>query len=78
MDTITKPTRTLPTKLIGMIILAIFLLCAPAVSSTNGVPQESVRPSGDLDVKSATVRLDAALSSFVDEWKVGLQKIRKR
>ncbi len=70
MHTTPKNTKMRTTKLIGMIILAISLLGAPAVSSANGVPPEPVRPSGDLDVKSAGVRLDSAVNAFVFELEV--------
>lgn len=70
MDTITKPTTTLTTKLIGMIILAILVLFAPAVSAANGVPPEPVAQSGDLDVKSASVRLEGPINSFIFELAV--------
>ncbi len=70
MYTIQIARRMSITKLIGVSILAILLLWAPTVSAENGVPPQPVPKSSDLDVKSASVRLDRSIDAFVFELKV--------
>ncbi len=59
------------TKLMGLFIFAMTLLFAPAASAESGVQPAPVPPSSDLDIKSASVRLDSDINAFVFELKVG-------